>query len=159
MKRHNSREGGRCRRRAGLRITNQDAQITHFTQRNKQVWDHRRCPACNAISRRGHIIGRTGYNHSNACREGMQVEMQLMGNHHLRLCLESSKLMLVCARLPTARSQTSWLVGSRGLSITLLDSIGSRLGCRLRPWSLYFAGTCLWWNLVIHCSWFHPLHN
>ena len=34
------------------------------------------CPACNAINRRGHIVGRTGYNHSNVCRARIKAEMQ-----------------------------------------------------------------------------------
>ena len=34
------------------------------------------CPACKIIERRGHVTGRIGYNHSNACREGIKTEMQ-----------------------------------------------------------------------------------
>ena len=34
------------------------------------------CPACRIIERRGHMTGRVGYNHSNACRDRIKKEMQ-----------------------------------------------------------------------------------
>ena len=45
------------------------------------------CPACYAISKRGHMPGRIGYNHSAACRERIMVEMQKDPEYRKGLCL------------------------------------------------------------------------
>ena len=34
------------------------------------------CPGCDAIAKRGHLFGKLGYNHNNACRSRIMTEMR-----------------------------------------------------------------------------------